>query len=303
MRNSLFVIFPWYSSHSPMIFLYTPNIWMIFTSMFPWHLFGRSQTIATPAVQVIAPPRGFGEPWMAAFSWSLGQQRWGMKPTIVGVQWEIRGIIYVCFLGMMWVRDIKLYDQQWGVQSGNDGIACYDRSIEISRYIFMNWNWMHCLILNGVTCGKMSESHHEHAAWRCYHVKWVVIQQQMSVYISSNARMEPVNVGKLTMTQWGALTWFVQEWRNLVTRCKLTTMSKRNMISQNPTLFSWLEVLDPQSWIEPTAHDLTWSHYDSPEFGLRLTSMVWKYRLQLGSIWPKCIQHYSAYICEQKIKL
>jgi hypothetical protein len=150
MRNSLFVIFPWYSSHIPMIFLYTPNIWMIFTSMFPWHFFGRSQTIATPAVQVIAPPRGLGEPWMAAFSWSLGQQRWGMKPTIVGVQWEIRGIIYVFFLGMMWVRYIKLYDQQWGVQSGHDGIACYDRSIEISRYIFMNWNWMHSLIYSMV---------------------------------------------------------------------------------------------------------------------------------------------------------
>ena len=146
-------------------------------------------------------------------------------------------------------------------------------------------------ILNGVTCGKMPESHHEHVAWRCYYVKWVVIQQQMSVYISSNARMEPVNVGKLTMTQWGALTWFVREWRNLVTRCKLTTMSKRNMISQNPTLFSWLEVLDPQSWIEPTVHDLTWSHSDSHQFDLRLTSVIWGIAciawLHSAHIWQK----------------
>ena len=111
-------------------------------------------------------------------------------------------------------------------------------------------------ILNGVTCGKMSESHHEHAAWTYYHVKWVVIQQQMSVYIPSNARMEPVNVGKLTMTQWGALTWFVRERRNLVTRWKLTTMSKRNMIFQNPTLFRVLSFqvsLDWNFWIHKKA--------------------------------------------------
>jgi hypothetical protein len=31
---------------------------------------------------------------MAAFSWSLDQQEFGMKPAIMGVQWDITEIVY-----------------------------------------------------------------------------------------------------------------------------------------------------------------------------------------------------------------